>query len=361
MKILINATILSERNTGLGVYTYEALKYVCPLLIEKNISFDIACKKIDFLPEGCKNYGIEVCFSNFFKRKKVMDKLSNKYEYVWSTTQHGVKNKKCKQIITIHDLTPLIYPKGRLHQYAYYKFILPKMIKKSTFVITVSNNTKKDILKYYKVREDKVKVVYENIKNIDFNFIDFSKIEDKFKIKEKQYLCITGIHYPYKNIHAIINAYHSNKELLSTKIVVIGNDNCKYGEYLKKLIRKYKLEEYFIFTGFVSNEEKNTLLKQSLAALYPSKYEGFGLPVLEAMNLGVPVITSNISSLPEICGDAALYFNPDSIEDIAFKILMIVKNENLRTELIQKGISNCLRFSWEKAAREILELLSSLK
>ncbi len=360
MKLLINASILSDKNTGLGVYTRCVLEKVCPLLIENKIYFDIACLNPAFLPESLREYCIVISFKNYIERIKAIEKISGNYDLIWSTTQHGIKNKKVKQIVTIHDLIPIFYPKGRLHQYFYYKIILPKILNKNTHIITVSRNTKNDIIKKYHISTDKIHVISENINHQNCDNLEFYDIKEKYGIENQKYFCITGIHYNYKNIHSVIKSYYKNKDLQEIKVVIIGNDNCKYGLYLKKLVKKYKLTQYFIFTGYIDNNKKNDLLRNCLAAVYPSKYEGFGLPILEAMNIGVPVICSNTSSLPEVGGDGALYFDPNSINDIREKMIMIMNDRDLRMNLINKGYINAGRFSWSNVSLDIFELIKKL-
>ena len=352
MRLLINAMILSDKNTGLGVYTYNLLSYIAPKLEKDNIEFQILCSNKEYLPSNCKDKAIIRQFEGFFQRNKVLNTIdTSKYDVVWSTTQHGVNKIKCHQIITIHDLIPYYYPKGRIHQYIYYKFFLPRILKKCDYVITVSENTKRDISTIYHFDNNKIINAYEAINY--GNELTYSELNTN------THFCVTGIHYSYKNIHIIINTFKKYPELKKYKVYIIGNDNCKYGMQLKKIIKKFNLEDNFIFTGFISNDDKNKILRSSIAALYPSLYEGFGLPVLEAMALGVPVISSNSSSLKEVGGDASIYFNPYSEEDLYEKINMVVNLKN-RREIVYKGFENLKRFSWEKSGDIILNLLKNV-
>ncbi len=363
-KLLINANILSDKNTGLGEYTFNMLNYVSPYLIESGIKFDILCGNADFLPQICKTHAVVMKRTNFIKRNLQIDKiLKNKhYDLVWSTTQHGVLVKKCRQIITVHDLTPLKFPKGRFHQYIYYRFFLPKVLKKAEIIFTVSQNTKCDLFRYYKNKiknEEKIKVLYESIdENKIVNFCEVNDILDKFQLDKKKYFCITGIHYHYKNIHSVIKVFAQDTKLSTYKVAIIGNDNCKYAKYLKKLLVKNDLSDRFIFTGYIDSDSKNTLLKHCLASIYPSLYEGFGLPLLESMLLGVPVISSSASSLTEIGGDAVLYFNPNNILELKEKLLEIIENPKLCSELIIKGKINLKRYDWNEIAFNTFKILN---
>lgn len=364
VKVLINASILRVQNTGLGVYTYYVLKYVCPLLERYNIDFDILCSTKDVLPKNCVKHCVTIDYSNYFERNLKTIKVAKGYDLIWSTTQHGTETSK-KQIITIHDVIPLIYPKGRMHQWIYYKFILKRYINKSTKIFTVSESTKKDIVKFYKCPQEKIKVLYEAIENKDKFIENSEQLLDHYNVEKQKYFVIVGIHYPYKNIHSVITAFKKFEELKDYKLVIIGKDKGKYGKSLKTLVEKYNLKNSIFFTGFTSEEEKNTLLNNCIASVYPTLYEGFGLPLLEAMQIGVPVMSSNLSSLSEVGGDAVLYFNPLDVEDIKNKMLYVATDSKIRDELIVKGKQNLARFEWkniaEKMASEICHVLKDEK
>ena len=353
LKILINAIILSSKNTGLGVYTYNLLESISPKLKDNNIEFDILVSNSEFLPLNCRSNAKIVVFKGFLQRNKILKKIDlSEYDLVWSTTQHGNKKLKCHQIITIHDLIPYFFPKGRIHQYVYYKFFLPKILKDCDYVFTVSENTKNDISKIYNYDKSKIVNAYEAIKYQNNGEV---KILDKY-----EHFSVTGIHYSYKNIQLVIEAFHKYEDLRKYKVFIIGNNDCEYGKILSALIEKYSLNECFIFTGFISNEEKNRIISTSIASIYPSFYEGFGLPILEAMDLGVPVLSSNSSSLPEVGGDASIYFNPNNVDELYEKIKFVI-NCNNREEIIKKGFLNLKRFSWDKSSQIILEKIMEFK
>lgn len=353
MKILINALILSSKNTGLGVYTYNLLNCISPKLKENNINFDILVSNSDFLPENCKGNAKVIDYSGFLQRNKLIKKIDlSEYDLVWSTTQHGNRKLKCQQIITIHDLIPYFYPKGRIHQYIYYKLLLPKILKYCGCIFTVSENTKIDISKIYKYEKNKIINAYEAI--------NYSNNGEVRKLNSYDHFSVTGIQYFYKNIQLIIEAYHKYQDLRKYKVYVIGNNACNYGRYLLSLVDKYSLTDYFIFTGFISNNEKNKIISTSIASIYPSFYEGFGLPILEAMDLGVPVLSSNTSSLPEVGGEASIYFNPNSVEELYEKMTYIINTKD-RDEIVKKGYKNLERFTWDKSSKIIIDEILKMK
>lgn len=361
MRILINGLILSDHNTGLGVFTYHILNHIYQYFDSHQISYDVLCQNKLFLPLAIQQHAIEKPCRNFLDRNLSWEKYAcdDKYDLIWSTTQHGSIRSHNKQIITIHDLMPIKYPQGRYHQFLYYKMILPKIVKRSSAVITVSENSKKDIINTFRVKDDsKIKVIYSGYESSSFQYD--SNILGRMKEKADNYYVILGIHYPYKNIQSVIDAYAKYPKLHQHKVYIIGNDKVKYADELKKKIHHLNLSSSFVFTGFLTDSEKNSLIKNAIALIYPSLYEGFGLPVLESLAIGTPVVCSQTSSLPEVGGKAALYFNPMNIDDIADKIMQITLDNRLRKELMSHRDEQISKFSWEKPAETMFCEINNL-
>lgn len=359
--ILINASILSEHNTGLGVYTYQLLENVVPKLIKKGITLDIMCKCEKFLPENCSEYAKVIGYNGVISRTiKTNLNYNSNYKIVWSTTQHGGIFSKTNQIITIHDLIPLMYPQGRMHQYLYYKFLLPIIIKKCKYIFTVSQNTKNDIITYYNVSPDKILVMYEaiNYTNKKINRTDFKILEKKYSINKNKYFLIIGIHFEYKNIHAVIEAYRTSEKMKEVKIVIIGKDSGKYGDKLKKIINENKLEDKIIIMGYVGENIKETLIENSIAIIFPSLYEGFGIPILEAFEKKAAMICSNTSSLPEVGGNAVLYFDPKNCNDIKKNMELIIEHPQIKEILIERGVVQKEKFNWNDISENIVFKIS---
>ncbi|MDP2638058.1 MAG: glycosyltransferase family 1 protein [Candidatus Levybacteria bacterium] len=233
-------------------------------------------------------------------------------------------------------------------------------VKKSKRVFTISNASKDDIIKEYRIPDKKVAVTYPGIKIMSDNKYEFANM-DELKIKyriEGKYLLFVGTLQPRKNIVRLIEAFSKIKN--NIQLVIVGKKGWLYEEILEAP-RKYGVENKVKFLDFVPDEELPSLYKNALGFVLPSLYEGFGLPVLEAMKYGCPVITSNISSLPEAGGDAALYIDPEKVSDIASKMQLLIDDEKLRNNLIEKGYKQVKKFSWEKTARETLSALEGLK
>lgn len=265
-------------------------------------------------------------------------------------------NKKIKTIVTIHDLIELKTQKyNNLISYIKKRMIISS-IKNSKKIIAVSNSTQRDIENSFRKESN---LIYNGIDKNEFINPCFIETLVKYDVQEKGYFIFVGTIQKHKNLLNLLEAFAILPPTFeSYKLVLVGKpDNAQ--KELKKLIDKLSLEKKIIFTTHVSEAEKITLIKKSKALLLVSNYEGFGFPILEAQSLGVPVIVSNNSSLPEIAGEAALFVNQNDSKDIAKKMEQLLNNIALCDTLIIKGLKNIERFSWEDCARKTLSLYSS--
>lgn len=264
-------------------------------------------------------------------------------------------------IISILDISYLHFP-GLFKKRDLYQLKLwgGYSIKKAKKIITISKSSKNDIIKAYNVSEAKIEVVYPGIKvisNIKDKILNMSDFKKKFGIND-EYILFVGTLQPRKNIENLIEAFSmiKNKNL---NLVIVGKKGWMYEDILNAP-KKYEVSDRVKFLDNVNDEDLPGFYKNAVCFVLPSLYEGFGLPILEAMQYGCPVLTSNISSLPEAGGDAAIYFDPQNSEDIAEKIDKVTSDEKLRTEMVQKGYEQVKKFSWEKTARETLKVLQEL-
>ena len=263
-----------------------------------------------------------------------------------------------KSIIAIFDVSYLHFPnlfrKKDLYQLKAWGGF---SIKKSAKIITISKASKSDIIKAYGVNPDKVAVVYPGLKLINTPLLSMENLTKKFGISKK-YILFVGTIQPRKNIVRLIEAFAKLKNE-SLELVIVGKKGWQYKEIFDAP-KKFEVDGKVRFLDSVSDDELSSFYKNAEFFILPSLYEGFGLPVIEAMSYGCPVITSNISSLPEAGGDAALYVDPNSVTDIASKMQKLLNDEELKKELIEKGYKQAKKFSWEKSAKETLRVLESL-
>lgn len=281
--------------------------------------------------------------------------------FVPSHTLPLIRKPGLKTVITVHDLGAEYLPGfHQLKQVLYLKLMTYYQLKGATKIIAVSEATKKDLIKKTGIKSEKISVVYEGVEDR----IKSDSIRDTLKqygLEKNKYFIFVGTLQPRKNLERSIKAFSkflNNTSAKDFKLVLSGQKGWKY-ENIYSLPQQVGIEDNVVFTGRVSDQDLAVLYSQASALVYPSLFEGFGLPILEAYSYGCPVITSNISSMPEIAGNAALLVNPYKEDEIYSAMLKIVTNDNLRKGLIQKGSKRVKDFSWEKSAIETVEILSS--
>lgn len=271
-----------------------------------------------------------------------------------SADAHCSLRTRVPQCLVIHDLAFLHYPSFHPRtQYLYYKRYTPKFIEKAKVVATVSEFSKQDIVNAYQTPADKVNVVYSAAKSI-FHPLDYATIN---AVKEKytegrEYFIYTGAIHPRKNLFNLLKAFSEfkKKQKSNWKLVLAGRLAWKSKSFAES-IRSYKYREDVVMTGYLPDEELVRLTGAAYAMVYPSLWEGFGVPVVEAMRCEVPVITSINSAMQEIAGDAALYANPESFHDMGEKMMQLYKDESLRSRLVEKGKIAEANYSWDRSAQ----------
>jgi glycosyltransferase involved in cell wall biosynthesis len=374
MKIAIDATIIREEITGTGFYITNLLNGLAKIddLNKYYIFGDKQCleefikinkKNFIIVNKRFKNRVIRVLWQYFIfpfiLKKKKIDILHSP-NYITPLFKLGFKI-----ILTVHDLTFLLFPqKYTITKRLLFGKMLPFFIKMSDKIVTVSSNTKKDILKFFNIPEDKIVVTYESYPDYYNHSIDRRKAKDivkKYGI-ERDYILYVGMIEPRKNIIFLLKAFVELDKDLELDLVIVG----KKGWYFKE-IEKYmentvnlRLENKIIFTGYIPEYELKYFYRLALMFVYPTLYEGFGLPPLQAMACGTPVITSNISSLPEVVGDAAILINPNNIKELIEAIRLLYNNSVKREELIERGLDQIKKFSLTNIAKRNLETYKSL-
>ncbi|NQV13298.1 MAG: glycosyltransferase family 4 protein [Parcubacteria group bacterium] len=272
-----------------------------------------------------------------------------------------------RTVTTIMDIgfvsKPELYSSKELK---YHNFGLRQAIKKATKILTISNFTKQEMVKRCGIDPERIQVIYLGFDAGIFQpKRDQARIESvlqKYKIPTRDpYFLYIGRLEEKKNTPGLIKAFAEFKQSNKSKhkLVLVGSPGHNY-EQVQELIKEHKLEREVIETGWVDEEDLPVLLSASLAFVFPSFYEGFGLPLLEAMSCQTPILAARAASIPEVAGGAALLFDPYDVPDMAKKMEMIVSNETLRVDLVQRGISRVKDFSWEKCTRETLAAIEKV-
>jgi len=357
---------------GVGHYTYYLIKYLLEVDKENEYTlffydrrikvseFEQANVKIVYFP-GLENIGR----IPFFYRHWFIPQILRLYRL---DIYHNPANiipifYFKKSVITVHDLAVYKHAEwfpGR--QFFNLRILMPWSFIKAKKIIAVSQNTKEDLNKIFGVKKDKIEVIYEGVEDYNKIVIDETKLNERVKIAGPYFLFI-GTLEPRKNIVRLIEGFagflkdSANKNF---KLILAGKRGWKY-EPIFATIEKLGLRDNVIYLGYITLEEKVYLLKRAIALTYPSLYEGFGLPIIEAMNLGVPIITSNIASIPELVIDNALLIDPYDAEAIKEAMKKITTDSQLRESLAKKGQGIAQNFSWQECAKKTLALFTKIK
>ncbi len=297
-------------------------------------------------------------YKNFIQTGKILKNLEDKVDlffYPHINLPFYVPNKV---ITTVHDLIPFTRWWDRdVARKKLYGLFLKRAVAKSKKIITISNVTKKDLLHYYpKLNEDKIKIIYEFI---DEKFIPFPKTTKS--LIEGEYLLFVGNRKTHKNLKSLILAFHQIKDRTNFKLVIAGRkDNNKNKDEIGELIDNLHLQNFIIQITDLSDKNLINLYSYAKLFVFPSLYEGFGLPPLEAISCNCPVISSNIPVLQEILGPEIACFDPNSIDDIAEKLLFLLTNKEEREKLLKIGEKKLELFDKQKIIKEYIEIFKNI-
>ncbi|TAK96630.1 glycosyltransferase family 1 protein [Patescibacteria group bacterium] len=263
-------------------------------------------------------------------------------------------------VVTIHGLEYEFCPEAySLWERLYMRWFIKLSCWWSQKIIAVSENTRRDLMGLYNIPEDKIKVVYEGYdSNLKFQISNF---KSSFNVKiSKPYLLFVGRIENRKNVEGIIEALEilKSRHDIPHKLVLIGKPGYGY-KNIKFKVQSSKFKDSIVELGYVDEQKKRDLLHGAEVFLFPSFYEGFGLPILEAQAMGVPVVAANGSSISEVAGKTALLVDPNSVDQIAEATYRLIYDKALKDDIIQKGYSNIKRFSWEECARTIAQLIAN--
>jgi glycosyltransferase involved in cell wall biosynthesis len=364
--------LMTAPRTGVGEYTYELLNAIFNIDRENqyflfyNSSRDVSANIPDWKYDNVKIIGSHTPNKFFntslglFGRPR-LDKMcgAQKIDYWFSPNlSFTTLSREVKYILTIHDLSFDFFPEfSTRKQYFWHKAVRPKaQCKRADMIITPSENTKRDIVDYYKIPPEKIKVIFPGIHTTQAE-INAEEVRKKYNLPEK-FILFLGTIEPRKNIVGLIESFEMlrAKYPVTDHLVIAGAPGWKNKEIFARA-KSLNVADKIHFINFVAPKDKAALYAAADIFVYPSLYEGFGFPVLEAMSAGTPVITSNRSSLAEIAGLAAYLIDPTRPEQMTLAMNELLNNDKLRDWHIQKGLEQVKKYSWEKAAGEWLTLL----
>lgn len=272
-------------------------------------------------------------------------------------------SNRFKKILTVHDCRYLVFPElYSPHLVEEYKNLMNTSLKRADMVATVSNNTRQNLLEHFNISEDRIKVIYNGFKSYvseaTFHAEKIKNLTQKINLPS-QYLFFIGVLDPRKNLKRLIQAIsilnENNRDMPDLVIAGITFEEWKKSDEAREADRFGVFKKIHV-VGVAEKDIIFNIMKSSLALCYPSLYEGFGFPPLEAMSMGVPVLAGNNSSIPEVTGNAACLVDPLSAKDIAHGLQKIVHDNSYRQKLIERGFEQIMKFCWSRAAAEYIDL-----
>ncbi len=377
MRIGIDARVLLKPKTGVGRYTRNLISNL--LLIDQkneyilftdtklgiNFSAGNYKEKVIWLPnfgeESIRKLGSPVWMNSCLPwglRKEHVDLL-------FCPNSISPIRQTCKKVLVIHDLSPILFSglHSRFHSFYLRRTFLSE-IKNISKIITVSQSSKKDIIQLFSVPEDMIKVIYSGVGNIFKPINDRGVLNEKlqeYALTAKEFILYVGALNPRKNLIKLVHAYCELRKSshIEHRLVIVGGKNRFYAT-IYTVAKNLGLENDVVFTGYIPDDDLPYIYSGADLFVYPSFYEGFGFSPLEAMACGTPVISSNVSSIPEITEDAAILVNPNDVNDIAKAMQEVLTNKDLRKRMVHKALERASFFSWKKTAEKTLKVFEEV-
>lgn len=350
-KLIINLSIIFSQPTGISNYALNLIPYLKtlqPTLLASQHYPDFNCYPIpnNLTPaHGTKGHLNRLIWTQF-QLPKIYKNL--KSTLLFSPIPEAPLYSNCRFIVMSHDMIPLRFPKPFSPLTPYHRYYTPQVLNQAQHIICNSEATANDITEFYQIPSNKITSIPLACDRSHFQFLN---------LPTKNYFLYIGRQDPYKNVHSLISAFAKLPHTNDYELWLVGPTDKRYTPLLEKQVQELEINHLVKFLNYVPYKELPTIINQALALVFPSLWEGFGLPVLEAMACGTPVITSNISSLPEVTGDAAILINPYNIQEITAAMQTIINDAETRKKLSEQGIKRADQFSWEKTGMATVEIL----
>ncbi|MEL6495990.1 MAG: glycosyltransferase family 1 protein [Cyanobacteria bacterium J06623_7] len=350
--LLINLAVLFDKPTGIATYAQNvisSLDSLQPTLLTAQNFPGFAHHAIpsDLTPaQGSKGHIKRLLWTQF-QLPKIYRQL--KANLIYSPLPEAPLYTQARSVVMCHDLIPLRFPRLTSPLTNYFRYVVPQVLRQAEHIICNSQATASDLVDRYGISAAKVTPILLGYDRTNF-------YPRPVNDTEHPYFLYLGRCDPYKNLSRLIAAFAAlpNRDY---HLAIAGSPDPRFTPQLQQQVRELDLTERVRWLNYLSYEELPVIISNAVALIFPTLWEGFGLPALEAMACGTPVITSNLASLPEVTGDAAMLINPYSTEEITFAMVAIAEDNTVRSQLSQLGLAQAKRFSWEKTGRETREVL----
>lgn len=365
MKIAIDIRTAGGEKAGKGWYTFHIVQNLLKMDDTNQYILYTRDKIVGF--DHFKNAQIKLIKGNglSWHRRVAKDVKKADIDIFFAPSSYiipALLPKEIKTIVVVHDLVAFLFPNTHNKKAVFIeKIFIKKALKKADHIFTVSNNTKKDIFHQFNLDKNKITTAYCSASD-NFKPIERAKLGEFIKetnLPTKFFLAV-GTIIPRKNYLNLIKAFAEvNKRYPDYHLIIGGKNGWEFEEVYEEISKNYLNKKVHVL-GYLSTSSLINLYNLAKAFVFPSFYEGFGIPPLEAMKCGCPVIASFTSSIPEVVGDSALLINPESVEEMANAMIKVIKDEELCTKLRSNGFNQSKKFSWEESAEKILEVIRTM-
>ncbi len=353
--LLINLSILFDKPTGIATYAQNVIRSLSGLNPTLLSSSNLGDYKHYFISDlmtpkqGSKGHFRRLLWTQF-QLPKIYQELAA--GLIYSPIPEAPLYSHCRYIVMCHDLIPLRFPRATSPLTNYFRYVVPQVLKQAEHIICNSQATAKDIVDFYGVDSNKITPILLGYDTNNF----YPRIEQDSLIKNPYFLYL-GRQDPYKNLSGLINAFAGIKSK-EYYLAIAGSTDSRFTPQLQQQIKELGLEGRVLFLDYLNYQELPVIISNAIALVFPTFWEGFGLPVLEAMACGTPIITSNLASLPEITGDAAILINPYDTAAITSAMIDVGQDIQLQFQLRELGLKQAQKFSWNKTGAATKEVLT---
>lgn len=356
-KFIINLSYILSKPTGTTTYILNLIPYfhsLEPTLLTAQTISTYSCHLVPagLTPEqGLKGHLQRLLWTQL-QLPHIYQKLNSRL--LFSPIPEAPLYRNCRYIVTVHDLIPLRFPKPYSPLTNYFRYCVPQVLSQAEHILCNSKSTARDITDFFHIPATKITPTLLAYDNKHFRYLD---LPSPTATENCPYFLYIGRPDPYKNLHRVIDAFATLPNCRDYELWIVGAADKRYTPTLKAQAEHLGLTHQVKFLDYVPYGQLPIIINQAIALVFPSLWEGFGLPVLEAMACGTPVITSNLSSLPEVAGDAALLINPYNTGEIAQAMHAVATDAQLRSRLRTLGLHRASQFSWEKTGQATVEVL----
>lgn len=349
--LLVNLSFAITKPTGHAIYAANLFPHLQPLnptLLSAQSLANYTCYPVpsNLTPD----HGTIGHFRRLLWTQRQLPRIYQKLKtsLLFSPVPEAPLYSRCRYIVTVHDLIPLRFPKPFSPLTPYHRYYIPQVLAQAQHILCNSTATAQDIIDFFHIRAEKITPILLAYDANHFRCLNLPK---------RNYFLYIGRHDPHKNLHRLIAAFAALPNCCDYELWLVGSTDRRYTPTFQAFVKQLSITTQVKFLDYVPYSQLPTIINSAIALVYPSLWEGFGLPVVEAMACGTPVITSNLASLPEVAGDAALLVNPYNVAEITAAMHSVATDSELRSQLSTLGLIRASQFSWAKTGLATAEVL----